>query len=192
MKILHLVFHPDLKKSKVNAAWYDEAVKAGFTVKDMYALYPDFQIDVEKEQADLLAHDRIVLQFPFYWYNCPPLMKKWLDDVLSFGFAYGPVDKLQLKGKELVLCLSAGGPQDAYMPGGYNNFGITEFLRPFQQTAFLCRMTYCAPFWMHGAVVASPELAHEFGRKMVAHISDPSIGDVWSVQNRIFKTMGVA
>ncbi|MDF7639407.1 NAD(P)H-dependent oxidoreductase [Lactobacillus sp. ESL0791] len=27
------------------------------------------------------------MQFPFYWYSCPPLLKKWEDDVLEHGWA---------------------------------------------------------------------------------------------------------
>lgn len=191
MKILFMVFHPNLKQSKVNAAWTNAARDAGFTVKDVYALYPDYKIDIAKEQVDLLSHDRIVFQFPFYWYSVPPLMKKWLDDVLTFGFAYGPEHLLKLSGKDFVLSLSVGGPMDSYVPGGYNNFSVGEFLRPLQQTAFLCRMTYCTPFWMHGAVVATKEQAVEFGQKMVRHMRDPYISDIWSVQKRIFRSMGV-
>jgi len=48
----------------------------------------------------LLEHDRIVLQFPMYWYSMPPLLKKWLDDVLTYNFAYGSKGD-KLKGKDL-------------------------------------------------------------------------------------------
>ena len=191
MKILHLTFHPNLSQSKVNAAWHQMAQKAKITVRDMYSLYPDFKIDVEKEQAELLKYDRIVLQFPFYWYSCPPLLKKWLDDVLTFGFAYGPEGTLKLAGKELVICTSVGGPADSYVPGGYNNFTVPGFLRPFQQTAFLCRMIYCTPYWIHGAVIADDEKVRDSGEKMIQHIKDPAIADVWSVQKRIFRKMGI-
>ncbi len=36
------------------------------TSRDIYGDYPDFQIDLKKEQEDLTSHDRIALQFPFY------------------------------------------------------------------------------------------------------------------------------
>ena len=192
MKVLYLVFHPDLTKSKVNSTWTQAARESGFTVKDMYSLYPNFKFDVEREQRDLLEHDRIVLQFPFYWYSSPALLKQWLDDVLTFGFAYGPKEMLKLAGKDLVLSVSVGGPQDSYVPGGYNNFTVPELLRPFQQTAFLCRLNYCTPFWMHSSVIATPEIAKDYGKKMVQHLTDPSISDIWSVQKRIFKSMGIS
>ena len=55
----------------------------------MYDLYPDFKIDVAEEQKHLAAADRIILQFPFYWYSTPALLKQWQDDVLTYGWAFG-------------------------------------------------------------------------------------------------------
>ena len=91
MKVLYLVFHPDLTSSKVNREWKTQIDESGVVnvSRDMYSEYPDFNIDVEKEQKLLLEHDRIVIQFPFYWYSCTPLLKKWLDVVLTYNFAYG-------------------------------------------------------------------------------------------------------
>ena len=43
----------------------------GVTLKDLYAEYPDFHIDVDREQADLLAHDVLVFLHPLYWYSTP-------------------------------------------------------------------------------------------------------------------------
>ena len=55
------------------------------TVRHLDALYPDRRIYVAAEQAVLMAHDRIVFQHPFYWYSTPPLMKQWLDELLTYG-----------------------------------------------------------------------------------------------------------
>jgi len=69
---------------------------------EMSHIPPDFNIDGATEQAALLGADRIVLQYPMYWLSCPPLLKKWLDDVLTFGWAYGSTGTA-LHGKELLL-----------------------------------------------------------------------------------------
>lgn len=70
MKTLVLVFHPHLEKSQVNRKLMDIANETGdVTVIDEYAEYPDFHINVEREQKLIESHDRIVLQFPFYWYS---------------------------------------------------------------------------------------------------------------------------
>lgn len=191
MKVLHLAFHPDMGKSRVNKIWAAAARAAGFTMRELYPLYPDFRINAAAEQALIEAHDRIVLQFPFYWYSTPPLLKQWLDDVLAFGFAYGP-GTLKTEGKEMLLCVTVGGPADAYLPGGYNNFTVPELLRPLQQTAFLCKMKYLTPFYMHGSVKATDAEIAAGAERMVAHIRNESLSDIWSAQKRIFKEMGVA
>ena len=88
-KVLLVVGHPDLSQSKANKALVD-AVRdlAHVTVHDLYAAYPDFQIDADAEQALLAEHDVIVFQHPVFWYNTTPLFKQWQDKVLTLGWAF--------------------------------------------------------------------------------------------------------
>ncbi|MEM6726233.1 MAG: NAD(P)H-dependent oxidoreductase [Bacteroidota bacterium] len=177
MKILHLVFHPDLKTSRVNRIWksqLDGSQKISRS-RDLYQEYPDFNIDVSKEQALLKAHDRIVIQFPMYWYSMPPLLKKWLDDVLEYGFAYGRTGD-QLKGKDLQLIVSVGG-QEKYYSGFDLYCTIYDLLRPFQLTANLVQMNYSMPVWMYRADSASEETIRSFGQQWVNMIDDPNRSD---------------
>lgn len=185
MKILHLVFHPNLDNSRVNKSWLDQIQESGKVslLKDMYKEYPDFQIDVEREQADLLVHDRVIVQYPFYWYSVPPLFKKWMDDVLTYNFAYGTKGD-KLAGKELQIITSVGGPHESYMPGGYNSFSVQEFLKPLQQTANLCRMAFLPPLWMHDSVAASDEQIHNTMEQWLDLLDDPARSDPWSVQRK--------
>jgi hypothetical protein len=141
-------------------------------VRDIYALYPEGRIDVEAEQQALLAHDRLVFQHPFYWYSVPPLMKQWLDDVLVYGWAYGPGGDA-LAGKEWVSAISTGGPADSYQAGGYNGFSMSEFLKPLQQTAHLLKTRFLPAYVFHGAVSASDDDVRRSADAMLAHISDP-------------------
>ncbi len=41
--------------------------------------YPDFIINVKREQELVENHDNIIFQFPLYWYSSPSLLKKWID-----------------------------------------------------------------------------------------------------------------
>ena len=52
MKIMNLVFHPDLKASRVNKLWKKQLEDSGkiSTSRDLYSEYPDFKINVEYEQ----------------------------------------------------------------------------------------------------------------------------------------------
>ena len=107
-------------------------------------LYPDFNIDVAAEQAALVAADIIVWQFPFHWYALPALLKKWVDDVLVFGFAHG-IGGDKLHGKKLILSFTTGAPAAAYAHGQPMNYTIDEFMPPLRQTALLCGMDFLAP-----------------------------------------------
>jgi glutathione-regulated potassium-efflux system ancillary protein KefG len=152
-RVLVLFAHPALEKSRVNRHLiYAADGLEGVTFHDLYEEYPDFQIDVAREQELLRAHDVIILQHPFYWYSAPALLKEWLDPVLEHGFAYG-TDGVELRGKTLMNAITTGGPRDAYQADGYNRFTIRQLLAPFDQTAALCGMRYLAPFVIHRSLV---------------------------------------
>lgn len=151
MRILVLSAHPRTSQSIAQHAMTAAAKDIpGVTQRDLYALYPDFNIDIAAEQHVLLAHDLIVLQHPFYWYSAPAIIKEWLDIVLESGWAYGDGGN-KLHGKYLMTAISTGGLENFYHPGGRNRFTIEELLTPFNQTAHLCGMAYLQPFVVFGA-----------------------------------------
>ncbi len=171
MKILHIVSHPHIKDSRINKAWLElfAASAKVNTSYELYSKYNDWNIDVAQEQQALVTHDKIILQFPIMWYATPPLLKKWCDDVLAYGFAYGKGGD-KLKGKDLQLILSTGGQADAYTKSGANNFTIAEFLRPLEQTAAFCGMNFLKPLVMHDAFGVSPEQVKAFGEDCLTKI----------------------
>jgi glutathione-regulated potassium-efflux system ancillary protein KefF len=161
--VLVLVAHPQLEQSRTNrrmlhaarAARAAGAASAGrIEVRDLYELYPDYWIDVAAEQAQLAQARLVVWQHPIHWYHMPPLMKLWLDEVLTFGWAYGPGGSA-LKGKDLWLVASTGGPEDSYRPESYNRYFFDAFVPPYEQTAALCGMRFLPPLLLHGAHRAS-------------------------------------
>ena len=77
------------------------------------------------------------------------MLKRWQDDVLAFGWAYGPGGTM-LRGKTLQLVLTAGGPESVYRVGGYNLYPVRELLRPLEVTAHLCGMTLAEPLVLYG------------------------------------------
>jgi glutathione-regulated potassium-efflux system ancillary protein KefG len=157
MNTLVIVAHPDMENSRINKILMNGlGGMGGVTIHQIYEDYPDYKIDVKKEQNLLRKADAIVFQFPFYWYSVPPLLKKWMDDVLEYGFAYGSKGTA-LKGKKFFIVTSTGGPAEAYAHGGYNHFTISELLRPFEQTANLTQMAYMEPFVVHGARTISDD-----------------------------------
>ncbi|MDI1258333.1 NAD(P)H-dependent oxidoreductase [Aquabacterium sp.] len=153
--ILVLAAHPDLRHSRVNRALMHAGQSlANVTVRDLYALYPDHVIDVPAEQALAEQADLIVWQHPIHWYSMPPLMKLWLDDVLTLGWAYGHGGNA-LRGKDLWLVTTTGGTPEAYSPQGYNRYFFDAFLPPYEQTAALCGLRFLPPLVLHGAHAVS-------------------------------------
>jgi glutathione-regulated potassium-efflux system ancillary protein KefG len=150
MRTLVLVSHPTLATSRANSALVD-AIRdlPDVEVHHLEALYPDGHVDIDAEQAASVRASRIVFQFPFYWYSTPPMLKRWQDDVLAFGWAYGPGGTM-LRGKSLQLVLTAGGPEAVYRVGGYNLYPIRDLLRPFEVTAHLCGMSFAEPLVLYG------------------------------------------
>jgi glutathione-regulated potassium-efflux system ancillary protein KefG len=149
-KVLVLFAHPRLERSRSNKALL-RALPAhpNITFRDLYELYPDFNVDIGKEQALLLAHEVIVWHHPLYWYSAPPLLKQWIDLVLAFGWAYGP-GGTALRGKTVFQAITSGGASEAYTREGYHASTLKDFLRPMQRTVTLCGMHWLPPFAVHG------------------------------------------
>lgn len=149
-RTLVLLAHPDPDGSRVNSALAD-AVRDldDVTVRDLVAVRRADGFDAAEEQRLLMEHDTVVLQFPWYWYSVPGILKEWMDQVLLHGFAYGS-GGTKLRGKTLQVVTTTGGPGESYRPGGYNRFTMDELLRPLDATAHLCGMTLGEPFVVHG------------------------------------------
>ncbi len=63
----------------------------GVTFHDLYEEYPEFDIDLHREQRLLLDHDVIIFQHPLFWHSTPAILREWQDLVLEHGWAYGHV-----------------------------------------------------------------------------------------------------
>ncbi|WNO06078.1 NAD(P)H-dependent oxidoreductase [Rhodoferax mekongensis] len=143
--------HPNWRNSHVNRQLRQAAASAeGVALCDLYESYADYAIDVQAEQEKLAAARLVVLVHPVQWYSMPALLKLWLDEVLSYGWAYGHGAKA-LQGKDLWLVASTGGPEASYHPQGYNRYFFDAFLPPYEQTAALCGMRFLPPMVLHGA-----------------------------------------
>lgn len=151
MKTLIVVTHPSIELSVINKRWVEELQKYPdkYTVHELHMAYPDGNIDVETEQRLVELHDNLVFQFPIYWFNCPPLLKKWLDEVLSYGWAYGSKGD-KLRNRKVALAVSAGIKQGDYSPTGRYGHTLDQILLPFQLTFYYCAANYRSTFAYYG------------------------------------------
>jgi glutathione-regulated potassium-efflux system ancillary protein KefG len=149
-RIVILFAHPALEKSRIHRQLLRGLPDLpGVTLNDLYEQYPDFDIDIAREQRLLTEHDLVILQHPFYWYSTPAIFKQWQDLVLKHGWAYGSQGKA-LRGKQVLSVISTGGGAAAYQTEGYNRFTMRQLLAPLEQTFFLCGMIYHPPYLLQG------------------------------------------
>lgn len=143
MKTLIVVSHPNLNNSKVNKRWFEEVKKYPdkFTIYNLYDVYPDEIINISKEQRKIEEHDSLILQFPIYWFNCPSLMKKWLDEVFTDGWAYGNNGN-KLFNRNIALAVTAGIDEKNYSKNGKYRHSLNEILLPFEITFNYCSANY--------------------------------------------------
>lgn len=121
--------------------------------------------DVAAEQAALRQADAVVWHFPFYWYSVPALMKKWIDEVLAYGFAYGS-SATALHGKQLLLSLTTGAGADDYQQGASMTWPLEAFLPPLLQTAYYCGMKTLKPVWSY-SMICIPGVTDAAGRERI-------------------------
>lgn len=177
-----LAAHPNWRESRVNRLLLERALDLpGVQVQDLYARYPDYDIDVATEQANAQAAALLVLLHPIQWYSMPALMKLWLDEVLRYGWAYGP-GGTALRGKDLWLVATTGGAESSYHPQGYNRYFFDAFLPPYEQTAALCGVRFLPPLLLHGAHRAGAEevQAHAdvFAQRLASYPDWPELADL--------------
>lgn len=153
--ILIIHAHPYPQHSRANRAVLNAiADLAGVEVRSLHDLYPDFDIDVEVEQAALTKARLVVWMHPIYWYSVPAMLKHWFDVVLTRGWAYG-AGGTALAGKHCWWVSTTGGTDAAYTPDGAHQRPFDDFVAPIAQTARFCGMHWLEPLSLHGAHVIS-------------------------------------
>ncbi|SDD15205.1 Putative NADPH-quinone reductase (modulator of drug activity B) [Paenibacillus sp. UNCCL117] len=152
MKTLVIVTHPSIETSTINRRLVAELNKfpAKYTVHDLHKTYPDGNIDAMSEQRLVESHGNLVLQFPVFWFNCPPLLKKWLDEVLTYGWGYGSGNGNQMKNRKVALAVSTGISRKEYSPDGKYKYALTQLLAPFETTFHYCHSDYRSFFAVYG------------------------------------------
>ena len=147
-KILVLFAHPNYQKSVLNKSLNKQYFNMpNITFHDLYEEYPNFIIDIQREQRLLDAHNVFIFQHPLYWYSCPSLMKEWVDTVFQHGYAYGEFGHA-LKNKTVLSVVTSGADSMSYL----NKDSIRNVMQSFERTMRFCNMDYLPPFVIHGGL----------------------------------------
>jgi len=152
MKTLIIVVHPDIENSVINKRWVKELEKfpEQFHVHQLHKVYPTQQIDIEAEQKLLEEHDHVILQFPYYWFNSPGFLKRWMDEVFTHGWAYGSQSGHKLKDKKIALAITLGLKEEEVQPGATYKYSLEGMTRPFELTFEYLKADYRPLFAYYG------------------------------------------
>lgn len=136
MKTLVIVAHP-----KIDDSTTQQFLKQGVEQVDAKWHHLDSlkTFDKNKERQLLLRADRIIFQFPLYWYSAPASLKRWEDEVLSSNFVYGD-GQYNLADKEFGLVVTTGMPDHSFKTGEAENFSLDEILTPYRALAMRAHM----------------------------------------------------
>lgn len=152
-KTLIIITHPDMEQSVVNQALI-ETIKneKNITVHDLYENYKIIEnLDYKKEQELLLEYEKIVFQFPLYWFSTPAMLKEWQDKVFEYGFAYGH-EGTKLKNKEYQIVVTTGSLESAYSAAGKNKYTLDQLLLPLKASLDFIGMKFNGLFVVGGAL----------------------------------------
>lgn len=130
MKTLVVVAHPTLEQSSSHQ-FLLESMKDLENVT-VHCISESF--DKSNERELVKQHERIVFQFPVYWYAVPSVLKKWFDEVLSHSIG--------LKGKEFGVIATFGASEKSFQSGGKDKYTVSEMFRPLEMIANHFGMIY--------------------------------------------------
>lgn len=157
MQTLVIVSHPKLKNSYTQS--FLKAAQSDFKQVVWHPLdlcYPKGQINVAHEHRLLMAAQRIIFQFPLYWYSSPALLKKWEDQVLTRKFANARQGGY-LRNRQFGLVITLGVPLKNYQAGSSEHYSLSEILIPFRALAQQTGMRYLPPFKIAQFFYKTPE-----------------------------------
>jgi len=108
-----------------------------------------FAPDVQREIDRLLEADFLLLQFPFWWYSVPAMLKGWIDRVFAYGVAYDfgrTWDRGVFRGRRAMLSFTTSAPPTSSWPDGRNG-DLERTLWPLHAGVLaLCGFDVLRPF----------------------------------------------
>ncbi|MDY3089660.1 MAG: NAD(P)H-dependent oxidoreductase [Porphyromonas sp.] len=168
MKVLVILSHSYQAQSVSNVAIAEEYKQAGFELRNLEELYPAGNFDIAAEQAALEAADVVILQHPIFWYNMPPTLKCWMDEVWTYGWAYGS-EGSKLAGKKLLHAYTTGGARDKY-----TDEMVKGLSAPLRASAAFTSMEFLEPMGVFGLLaMTNPNAAADaraFAQSVIARI----------------------
>lgn len=145
MKTAILISHPDIQQSSSQQfllASMNRLENVQYRILDEQKTV-DGRFDRQVESGWIANYERIIFQFPLYWYAPPATLKQWLDEVLDVSMFRSTAIK------EMGVVVVVGGRKEHYQPGGKHLCTVEELIRPFQAIAHVMGWRFLPVFRVH-------------------------------------------
>lgn len=184
MKTLIIYGHPNINKDSYSYQLVLDIMSRNDTI-DLKIIPTNGKIEnIIEEQEDLKKYDRIIFAFPLYWYNIPWNLKRYIDEVFEYGFAYG-LNGNKLKHIEFGYICVSGAPKKSYQIGQYNQYTYYENLRSLESTIKLIGKTILTPWIMSKSDKIENKINYkDFVEKIAKQITDPEYNPHIRYQNK--------
>lgn len=77
-----------------------------------------FESLLSEEMKKLTQADRLIFNFPLWWWGMPAILKGWVDRVMAYGVAYGGDYGYYNEGRfinsKAMICTTTGSPELVY------------------------------------------------------------------------------
>lgn len=164
---LVIASHPYPDRSVINKALQQTAKNMeGVVYRNLETLYGNdiSGIDVEAERKAYEGIDRVVYMYPIHWFNLTPMLKAYFNEV---WFQWAPE---ALKGKEMLIVVTAGADKDAYSHGGKIGLTIGEVLAPMKASAKYVGMAYLEPLTFLGVGGANEDTIRKYQNQLAERL----------------------
>jgi putative NADPH-quinone reductase len=189
--ILLISGHPEPDKSIANRAILDELdAVAGIEIHELARAHSGYEFNVQIEQEKLQGADLIILQAPFRWYGLPALMRLWIEEVFSFGFAFGP-DGNKLSGKKVILSITLGGDEMAYSTQGQHQHPVDTFLVSLERFLAYCGVEYLPPVYSYSMVGNDKNTIREKAKLHAERVMDCIENELFEGENVRIQRLGL-
>jgi len=167
----------DMSKGAYNTGLIDTARE---TLKDHYEILEtviEDGYDAAEEYEKFKKADIVVYQYPVFWFSCPAIVKKYIDDVygydLFFGHSDGPYGTGGLMaGKKLMLSTTWNAPLTVFdNPDSlFEGLSFDQALVSMKVTHKYCGFEILPHFHAHN-IVQAPNF-EEDSKRFAAHLTD--------------------
>lgn len=173
MKTLVIVSHPYFSQSGVIRALQHTAERAeNVTIRHLEQMYGHdvAAIDVAAEQAVYREAERVVFLYPTHWFNLTPMLKAYLNEVWTYGWAFG-AGGTALKDKQLQVVTTAGASEFTYSHEGLLNSTMEEVLTPMKASARYVGMHYRQPLAFYEVASSNQDKIADFQARFAAQLA---------------------